>query len=198
MDQNIDKNTLLEEFLASLNANRWTNSNYLSVVSKSAISDIIWNSNFPLDLKDLTIFFINKSLEKIELPTRDQFIEMNTQARLEIILLSYLNQFKDNKLIIKRLIKYFKSTESLTTSPESIYLISDKFWNLIEDTSVDFNFYTKRFILMSVIVPTILFWVEDESDNSLNTNEYIKKCFNRSMKIGKIKNKIKEVFSKFL
>ena len=198
MDQNIDKNTLLEEFLASLNANRWTNSNYLSVVSKSAISDIIWNSNFPLDLKDLTIFFINKSLEKIELPTRDQFIEMNTQARLEIILLSYLNQFKDNKLIIKRLIKYFKSTESFTTSPESIYLISDKFWNLIEDTSVDFNFYTKRFILMSVIVPTILFWVEDDSDNSLNTNEYIKKCFNRSMKIGKIKNKIKEVFSKFL
>jgi len=198
MDQNIDKNTLLEEFLASLNANRWTNSNYLSVVSKSAISDIIWNSNFPLDLKDLTIFFINKSLEKIELPTRDQFIEMNTQARLEIILLSYLNQFKDNKLIIKRLIKYFKSTESFTTSPESIYLISDKFWNLIEDTSVDFNFYTKRFILMSVIVPTILFWVEDESENSLNTNEYIKKCFNRSMKIGKIKNKIKEVFFKFL
>lgn len=198
MDQNIDKNTLLEEFLASLNANRWTNSNYLSVVSKSAISDIIWNSNFPLDLKDLTIFFINKSLEKIELPTRDQFIEMNTQARLEIILLSYLNQFKDNKLIIERLIKYFKSTESLVTSPESIYLISDKFWNLIEDTSVDFNFYTKRFILMSVIVPTILFWVEDESDNSLNTNEYIKKCFNRSMKIGKIKNKIKEAFSKFL
>ena len=198
MDQNIDKNTLLEEFMASLNANRWTNSNYLSVVSKSAISDIIWNSNFPLDLKDLTIFFINKSLEKIELPTRDQFIEMNTQARLEIILLSYLNQFKDNKLIIKRLIKYFKSTESLVTSPESIYLISDKFWNLIEDTSVDFNFYTKRFILMSVIVPTILFWVEDESDNSLNTNEYIKKCFNRSMKIGKIKNKIKEAFFKFL
>ena len=198
MDQNIDKNTLLEEFLASLNANRWTNSNYLSVVSKSAISDIIWNSNFPLDLKDLTIFFINKSLEKIELPTRDQFIEMNTQARLEIILLSYLNQFKDNKLIIKRLIKYFKSTESFTTSPESIYLISDKFWNLIEDTSVDFNFYTKRFILMSVIVPTILFWVEDDSDNSLNTNEYIKKCFNRSMKIGKIKNKIKKAFSKFL
>ena len=198
MDQNIDKNTLLEEFLASLNANRWTNSNYLSVVSKSAISDIIWNSNFPLDLKDLTIFFINKSLEKIELPARDQFIEMKTQARLEIILLSYLNQFKDNKLIIERLIKYFKSTESLVTSPESIYLISDKFWNLIEDTSVDFNFYTKRFILMSVIVPTILFWVEDESENSLNTNEYIKKCFNRSMKIGKLKNKIKEAFFKFL
>ena len=198
MDQNIDKNTLLEEFLASLNANRWTNSNYLSVVSKSAVSDVIWNSNFPLNLRDLTTFFINKSLEKIELPARDQFIEMKTQARLEIILLSYLNQFKDNKLVIKRLIEYFKSTESLTTSPESIYLISDKFWNLIEDTSVDFNFYTKRFILMSVIVPTILFWVEDESDNSLNTNEYIKKCFNRSMKIGKIKNKIKEAFFKFL
>ena len=198
MNQNIDKNTLLEEFLVSLNANRWINSNYLSVVSKSAESDVIWNSNFPLNLRDLTTFFINKSLEKIELPARDQFIEMKTQARLEIILLSYLNQFKDNKLVIKRLIEYFKSTKSLTTAPESIYLISDKFWNLIEDTSVDFNFYTKRFILMSVIVPTILFWVDDDSDNNLNTNKYIKKCFNRSMRIGKIKNKIKEAFSKFL
>ena len=173
MTKNIDKNELLKEFLLSLNANKWTNSNYLSVVSKSNSSEAVWDSNFPLKLRDLTAFFISRSLENIELPIRDQFIEMKTQERLETILISYLNQFKDSKLIIERLIEYFKSPESLITTPESIYLISDKFWQLIEDTSIDFNFYTKRFILMSVIVPTTLFWINDESKDSLNTVEYM-------------------------
>ena len=95
-------------------------------------------------------------------------------------------------------LEYFKSPESLFATPASVYLISDKFWQLIEDTSIDFNFYTKRFILMSVIVPTTLFWINDESKDSLNTIDYMKKCFKRSMKIGKIKNKIKETFSRFL
>jgi len=198
MSKNIDKNELLKEFLKSLSTNKWTNINYSSVVLKSSSSEAIWSSNFPLKLRDLTTFFISKSLENIQLPIHKQFIEMKTQERLETILISYLNQFKDNKLIIKRLVEHFKSPESLVSTPESIYSISDKFWNLIEDSSVDFNFYTKRFILMSVIVPTTLFWIEDTSDNNLNTIEYMKKCFKRSMKIGKIKNKIKESLSRFL
>ena len=164
MSKNIDKNDLLNEFLKSLSTNKWTNLNYSSVVLKSSSSEAIWSSNFPLKLRDLTTFFISKSLEDIQLPIREQFIEMKTQERLETILISYLNQFKDNKLIIKRLVEHFKSPESLVSTPESIYSISDKFWNLIEDSSVDFNFYTKRFILMSVIVPTTLFWIEDTSD----------------------------------
>lgn len=198
MSKNIDKNELLKEFLKSLSTNKWTNVNYSSVVLKSSSSEAIWSSNFPLKLRDLTTFFISKSLENIQLPIRKQFIEMKTQERLETILISYLNQFKDNKLIIKRLVEHFKSPESLVSTPESIYSISDKFWNLIEDSSVDFNFYTKRFILMSVIVPTTLFWIKDASDNNLDTTEYMKKCFKRSMKIGKIKNKIKESLSRFL
>ena len=173
MSKNIDKNELLKEFLKSLSTNKWTNINYSSVVLKSSSSEAIWSSNFPLKLRDLTTFFISKSVENIQLPKREQFIEMKTQERLETILISYLNQFKDNKLIIKRLVEHFKSPESLVSTPESIYSISDKFWNLIEDSSVDFNFYTKRFILMSVIVPTTLFWIEDTSDNNLNTIEYL-------------------------
>ena len=189
MSKNSDKKDLLKEFGKSLSANKWTNLNYSSVVIKSSSSEAIWSSNFPLKLRDLTTFFIRKSLENIQLPVREQFIEMKTQERLETILISYLNQFKDNKLIIKRLVEHFKSPESLVSTPESIYSISDKFWNFIEDSSVDFNFYTKRFILMSVIVPTTLFWIKDTSDNNLDTTEYMKKCFKRSMKIGKIKNK---------
>ena len=64
MTKNIDKNELLKEFLVSLNTNKWTNSNYLSVVSKSISSEAVWDSSFPLKLRDLTAFFISRSLRK--------------------------------------------------------------------------------------------------------------------------------------
>ena len=50
---------------------------------------------------------------------------------------------------------------------------------------------------MSVIVPTTLFWLNDESLDNSKTKDYMKKCFKRSMKIGIFKNNIKKTFSKF-
>ena len=197
MSENIDKNVLLDEFLLSLRNNEWSDTNYIEVIVKSNLTEAVWSSNFPLGLKDLTIFFIKRAVENIELPIRDKFILLKTHERLELVLMSFLNQFKDDKPIIHKLVTYLKKPESIFTSPESVYFISDKFWNLIEDTSIDFNYYTKRFILMSVIIPTTLFWLSDESKDSLETNEYMKKCFKRSMKIGTFKNNIKKIFLKF-
>ena len=70
MTKNIDKNDLLKEFLESLSTNKWTNLNYSSVILKSSSSKAIWSSSFPLKLRDLTTFFISKSLENIQLPIR--------------------------------------------------------------------------------------------------------------------------------
>ena len=197
MNKNIDKNALLDEFLLTLSDNEWSESNYIEVIVKSSSSEAVWSSNFPLGLKDLTIFFIKRSAENIELPPRDDFIVLKTHERLEVVLMSFLNQFKHDKLIIRKLVNYLKTPETIFTSPESVYFISDKLWKLIEDTSIDFNYYTKRFILMSVIIPTTLFWLNDESKDSTETNGYMKKCFKRSMKIGTFKNKIKKTLSKF-
>ena len=195
MTENIDKKQLLAEFINSLTDNSWSNRNYSAVISATSKNKAEWDSNFPLGLEDLTKFFIEDSLSNVPLPERSKFLEMKTQARLEFILTTYLKQFNNKDIIIK-LVTYFKTPELILTSSGSVYLISNKFWNLIEDTSIDFNFYTKRFILMSVITPTILFWTKDDSEDNKDTEQYMKKCFKRSMGLGKIKNKIKSFFSK--
>ena len=172
MSKNIEKNTLLEEFLLSLTDNNWSESNYLNVIEESSSSEAVWSANFPLGLRDLTAFYIAQSLENISIPNKDQFVHLKTQERLEEILMSYFNQFND-KLVVNKLVNFLKTYESMAVTPESIYQISDKFWRLIEDKSIDFNYYTKRFILMSVIVPTTLFWLNDESLDNTKTKDYI-------------------------
>ena len=196
MSKNIEKNTLLEEFLLSLTDKNWSEPNYLNVIEESSSSEAVWSANFPLGLRDLTAFYIAQSLENISIPNKDQFVHLKTQERLEEILMSYFNQFND-KLVVNKLVNFLKTYESMAVMPESIYHMSDKFWRLIEDKSIDFNYYTKRFILMSVIVPTTLFWLNDESLDNTKTKDYMKKCFKRSMKIGIFKNNIKKTFSKF-
>ena len=196
MSKNIEKQTLLDEFLLSLTDNNWSESNYLKVIEESSSSEAVWSANFPLGLRDLTAFFIARSLENISIPNEDQYEHLKTQDRLEEILMSYFNQFND-KLVVSKLVNFLKTYESMAVAPESIYHISDKFWRLIDDKSIDFNYYTKRFILMSVIVPATLFWLNDESLDNTKTKDYMKKCFKRSMKIGIFKNNIKKTFSKF-
>ena len=187
---------IIKWVLLSLNDNNWSESNYLNIIEESSSSEAVWSANFPLGLRDLTAFFIARSLENISIPNEDQYEHLKTQDRLEEILMSYFNQFND-KLVVNKLVNFLKTYESMAVMPESIYHISDKFWKLIEDKSIDFNYYTKRFILMSVIVPTTLFWLNDESLDNSKTKDYMKKCFKRSMKIGIFKNNIKKTFSKF-
>ena len=48
MSKNIEKNTLLEEFVLSLTDNNWSESNYLNVIEESSASEAVWSANFPL------------------------------------------------------------------------------------------------------------------------------------------------------
>ena len=149
MSKNIEKNTLLEEFVLSLTDNYWSESNYLNVIEESSSSEAVWSANFPLGLRDLTALYIAKSLENISIPNKDQFVHLKTQERLEEILMSYFNQFND-KLVVNKLVNFLKTYESMAVTPESIYHISDKFWRLIEDKSIDFNYYTKKIFIIKI------------------------------------------------
>lgn len=49
----------------------------------------------------------------------------------------------------------------------------DIIWQYAGDKSVDYNYYTKRCLLLSVYVSSILFYIQDESENYINTDKFI-------------------------
>ena len=59
MSKNIEKNTLLEEFLLSLTDKNWSETNYLNVIEESSSSEAVWSANFPLGLRDLTALYLS-------------------------------------------------------------------------------------------------------------------------------------------
>ena len=56
-----------------------------------------------------------------------------------------------------------------TLGARLLYETIDRIWRILDDKSVDFNFYTKRATLAAIYSATLLYWLEDKSSNHHDT-----------------------------
>ena len=68
-----------------------------------------------------------------------------------------------------------------------LYATVDNMWHGIGDTSVDFNFYSKRALLAGVVSSTMLFWLQDENEDFAATWAFLDRRINDVLKIQKTK-----------
>jgi len=67
----------------------------------------------------------------------------------------------------------------------------DLIWRYAGDKSDDFNYYTKRGLLLGVYVSARLFYIADDSKEFIKTKEFIATSLESIINIAKIKSKIK-------
>jgi ubiquinone biosynthesis protein COQ9 len=77
-----------------------------------------------------------------------------------------------------------------------LYSTVDNMWRGIGDTSVDFNFYSKRALLAGVVSSTVLFWLQDESEDFSATWDFLDRRINDVMKIQKTKAQLGNIAEK--
>ncbi len=82
-----------------------------------------------------------------------------------------------------------------THAPEGAKLIwetADHVWNALGDTSTDGNWYSKRATLSAVWASVVLFWLGDDSADTLKTDEFIDRRIENVMQIEKMKGQLRE------
>ena len=155
------------------------------------IGDLVFFDKKELLLKISSLFFedldkrflteIKSKINKITKTNEKIFFLLNKRFQVE----------KKNKDLIKKffihLIKDNNSSKVLTY----IYSVSDIMWKYANDRSVDFNYYTKRGLLLSVYTSSRIFYIADNSEGFIKTKEFIATSLERIINIAKIKGKIK-------
>jgi ubiquinone biosynthesis protein COQ9 len=68
-----------------------------------------------------------------------------------------------------------------------LYRTVDAMWYAAGDTSVDFNFYTKRATLAAVYSSTLLYWLNDRSPGSGATWGFLERRIDNVMQVEKLK-----------
>ena len=74
-----------------------------------------------------------------------------------------------------------------------LYRTVDLMWKTIHDPSTDFNFYTKRMTLSAVYTSTLLYWLNDESENYTETWDFLDRRITNVMQFEKTKAQFRNI-----
>ena len=151
--------------------------------------------HFPLGFNDVLFHFstiINKRLHSL---SKNKLNNQGITEKIRFLVINRLKIISEYEICFINIKKHLTSPANLLFTNKLLFSISDELWFLAGDKSLDFNFYTKRLILMKIYTKTFFAWIKDDSKDHLLTNETLDMQLRRVSKIGKYKFMIKNLLS---
>ena len=153
----------------------------------NGIYDVLNNIN-----ENLTNF-ITTEFHKTE-NTDNLKIREKIQYAVQLCLI-YYTSLPNYRELLKSILSSIPNNMCFFT--QYLYKTIDHIWYLIGDTSTDFNYYTKRATLAAIYTSTILYFINDFSDNHANTTLFLERRIKNVIQIHKVKSYIANKIGKY-
>ena len=191
----IDKEKFIISLLKNIPESADLDEAILNTLSKLKIDESVYydikNELFPKGLNSLMYqinLLINKRLSNEKKPLRFKSFRVNEKVKyFTMRRLMIFESLVDKKFFFGKIFK----PNLLLNSNKILFKIADEIWFLSGDKSTDYNYYTKRIILMKVYALTFSFFIFDNSKNLERTRNFLDKEIDIVLKFGKFTNKIK-------
>ena len=139
-------------------------------------------------MKELNLI-INQVIDKEQKPSRFKNYKINEKIKYFVIRrLMVFQNLVDKRKFFKKILK----PNMIFSSNKTLFKIADEIWFLAGDKSTDYNYYTKRIILMNIYAITFSFLVFDNSKDLERTKKFLDKEISAVLKFGNLKNKLKK------
>lgn len=99
--------------------------------------------------------------------------ETRLSARVREVIVSRLTMNRPNKEAIRRAVAVLALPNNARTAAAITARTVDAIWHAAGDRSADFSWYTKRAILTAAYAATLLFWLQDTSDDDAATHDFL-------------------------
>ncbi len=200
-----NKEKILEKFLEIAAIDGWNQESLVKAVENCQIKAEFCDLIFENGLLDLNNFYIDSYNAK-SAKLAGNLEGKKIREKITALLFARFEVEKNNQLALQRLINFYlnpKNFLSFETGPRPLfyalkdcYKISDFMWKSINDSSTDFNFYTKRLTLAKIILRSFFVFVKDDSLNLKKTKKIIDLEIAKIMKFEKFKSQAKAFVSK--
>lgn len=196
-DKNADsadpKTRLLQAAMPHVAFDGWSDATFKAAVADSGLEMETANAIAPRRGLDLAVLFhkagdaeMIAAMEAIDLTAlryRDRVIAC-VKKRIEIA--------GADREAVRRGATLFALPFNAAEGAKLIWGTADAIWNVLGDTSEDYNWYSKRTILSGVYSSTVLFWLGDESDGNERTWEFLGRRIDGVMQFEKVKAQLKD------
>jgi ubiquinone biosynthesis protein COQ9 len=109
---------------------------------------------------------------------------MRTRDKIAIAIRVRLEAQLANREAIRRGLRLLAQPRYLADGTRSLAKTVDTIWRMAGDQSTDFNFYTKRGLLAGVYSATLVYWLQDDSEDQHKTWEFLTKRIGEVLRIG--------------
>ena len=191
-----NKNQILLQLLKNITEYSDLDSALLNTLSQLKINQDrfyeIKHKLFPKGLSSLMNelnLIINEIITQEKKPTRFKNFKINEKIKYFVVRRLMIFQNLVNK---KKFFKKILEPNSLLNSYKILFKIADEIWFLAGDKSTDYNYYTKRIILMNIYALTFSFFVFDNSKDLEKTKKFLDKEISVVLNFGNFKNKLKK------
>ena len=116
-------------------------------------------------------------------------VAMSIRARIEIV--------REDREAVRQAVSMFALPGNATLGARLLFGTVDRLWRAAGDTSTDWNYYSKRGLLAGVYGSTVLYWLQDNSEDFGDSWLFLDRRIADVMKVPKIIGSITKVFEKF-
>jgi ubiquinone biosynthesis protein COQ9 len=193
------RDTLLEAVLPQVRDKGWSWEDVTEIARICGYQDDMASSMFPGGLPDVVAHYADyvdrrmlAGLEDTPSPS------LRIRERIRLAVLTRLAIVEHQKEEVRRSLAFWSAPTRALYGQRVLYRTSDRIWNWAGDTSTDYNRYTKRGLLSSVLMGTFMVWITDESKEAIVTQAFLDRRLENIVKIGQAIGSIKSVVPPFL
>ena len=129
-------------------------------------------------------------LGKLDQPALQQ---LRLNERIYQCVKTRLQSIQHHKAAFRSLHYYYCQPCHARDAMSIAWQTSDLIWSICGDKSTDFNYYSKRSILLSVYGATFLYWLHDDSTDCVSSWEFLQRRIDNVLLIGRFKQKLKSL-----
>lgn len=126
----------------------------------------------------------------------EAFKKLKIREKIREGLMFRFKRHQKNREASRRLMGYYALPLHVAQGADHVWKMADRLWYLAGDTATDYNYYTKRTLLIGVYSTTLLAWATDATPDLSLTAEFLDRRIGDVMKIEGAKKAVKEFFGK--
>lgn len=177
----------------------WTTSMLDKATVQAGYEDALtWKRVFPQGVDDVLEHFrsqVDAEMEQLCDKQAEQIAAMRVREKIAFLVMQRLVLQEPHKEALKRAFGQAMIPTHTLDALTRLWHTADSIWKLAGDTSVDFNYYSKRIMLSKVYLSTLMQWFHDTSDGYTDTQAFLARRIDNVMQIEKWKAKVKKMFA---
>ena len=148
--------------------------------------------------KNGSIDFIDIFSEIIDLEVKENYNSIEAKPervpeKIKKIIMIRLNLCQKYKEAVRSSISLSAIPVNTKISINILYRTCNSIWRIVGDKSTDFSFYTRRISLAAVYTSTLLFWLNDKSNNNIETEFFLDRRLKDISKISSLKRPLSDL-----